>query len=46
MSSGWWWYVLYGGLALLGIIAQLRARGPRTMRQQWRSPVPAGATVR
>ena len=46
MSSGWWWYVLYGGLALLGIIAQLRARGPRTMRQQWGSPVPAGSAVR
>ncbi len=28
MSRGWWWYVLYGGLALLGIIAQLRARVP------------------
>jgi hypothetical protein len=46
MSRGWWWYVLYGGLALLGIIAQLRARGPRTMRQQWGSPVPAGSTTR
>ena len=48
MSRGWWWYVLYGGLALLGIIAQLRARspGPRTMRQQWGSPVPTGSTVR
>jgi hypothetical protein len=21
MSRGWWWYVLYGGLALLGIVA-------------------------
>jgi hypothetical protein len=48
MSRGWWWYVLYGGLALLGIVDQLRARpgGPRTMRQQWGSPVPAGATAR
>lgn len=46
MSRGWWWYVLYGGLALLGIIAQLRSRGPRTMRQQWGSPVPAGSTAR
>ncbi|HEY5979182.1 MAG TPA: DUF4203 domain-containing protein [Microlunatus sp.] len=48
MGRGWWWYVLYGGLALLGIVAQLRARsrGPRTMRQQWGSPVPAGAAVR
>lgn len=48
MGRGWWWYVLYAGLALLGIIAQLRARsgGPRTMRQQWGSPVPAGAAVR
>jgi hypothetical protein len=46
MSRGWWWYVLYGGLALLGIIAQLRSRGPRTMRQQWGSPVPAGSTTR
>ena len=48
MSRGWWWYVLYGGLAVLGIIAQLRAqsRGPRTMRQQWGSPVPAGSTSR
>jgi len=48
MSRGWWWYVLYGGLALLGIIAQLRAqsRGSRTMRQQWGSPVPAGSTSR
>ena len=48
MGRGWWWYVLYAGLALLGIVAQLRARsgGPRTMRQQWGSPVPAGATVR
>lgn len=35
MTRGWWWYVAYGALALLGIIAQLRARGPRTMRQQW-----------
>ena len=46
MSRGWWWYVLYGGLALLGIIAQLRSRGSRTMRQQWGSQVPAGATAR
>ena len=46
MGRGWWWYVLYGGLALLGIIAQLRSRGPRTMRQQWGSPAPAGAVVR
>lgn len=48
MGRGWWWYVLYAGFALLGIIAQLRARsgGPRTMRQQWGSPVPAGAAVR
>jgi hypothetical protein len=46
MCRGWWWYVLYGGLALLGIIAQLRSRGPRTMRQQWGSPVPAGSTTR
>ncbi len=48
MSRGWWWYVLYGGLALLGIVAQLRARpgGRRTMRQQWGSPVPAGAPAR
>jgi len=48
MGRGWWWYVLYAGLALLGIVTQLRARsgGPRTMRQQWGSPVPAGAGVR
>ena len=48
MSGGWWWYVLYGGLALLGIVAQLRALsgGPRSMRQQWGSSVPAGAAVR
>jgi hypothetical protein len=42
MARGWWWYVLYGALALLGIIAQLRAsRGTRTMRQQWGSRTPA-----
>lgn len=43
MGRGWWWYVLYGALALLGIIAQLRAgsRGTRTMRQQWGSSTPA-----
>ena len=48
MGRGWWWYVLYAGLALLGIVAQLRARsgGARTMRQQWGSRVPAGASVR
>ncbi|HYI56357.1 MAG TPA: DUF4203 domain-containing protein [Microlunatus sp.] len=48
MSGGWWWYVLYGGLALLGIVAQLRALsgGPRSMRQQWGSSVPAGAAIR
>lgn len=46
MGRGGWWYVLYGALALLGIIAQLRARGPRTMRQQWGSTTPARAVAR
>ena len=47
MARGWWWYVLYGALALLGIIAQLRAsRGTRTMRQQWGSATPARAMTR
>lgn len=46
MGRGWWWYVLYGALALLGIIAQLRARGVRTMRQQWGSPTPARVMAR
>ncbi len=48
MGRGWWWYVLYAGLALLGIVAQLRAgaTGRRTMRQQWGSPVSAGAAAR
>lgn len=46
MARGWWWYVAYGALALLGIIAQLRARGTRTMRQQWGSSTPARAVTR
>lgn len=47
MSRGWLWYVLYGVLALLGVLAQFRALGGRgrSMRQQWGAPMPAGATA-
>lgn len=48
MHGGWLWYVLYGVLALLGILAQFRALsgGRRSMRQQWGAPMPAGTPVR
>lgn len=48
MGRGWLWYVLYGVLVLLGILAQFRALGSgrRSMRQQWRAPTPAPVPAR
>jgi hypothetical protein len=48
MGNGWLWYVLYGGLALLGALAQFRALAGRRrpMRQQWGAPMPAPVPVR
>jgi hypothetical protein len=48
MGNGWLWYVLYGGLALLGALAQFRALAGRRrpMRQQWAAPMPAPVSVR
>jgi hypothetical protein len=48
LNRGWLWYVLYGALALLGVLAQFRALpgGRRSMRQQWGAPMPAGAPAR
>lgn len=48
MSRGWIWYVLYAGLALLGILAQFRALagGRRPMRQQWGARMPAAVPAR
>lgn len=43
MSSGWGWNVVYGALALLGVLAQFRALSGcrRPMRQRWGAPMPA-----
>ena len=48
MSQGWLWYALYAALAVLGMIAQFRARPGRrrSMRQQWSAPMPAALPAR
>jgi hypothetical protein len=48
MGRGWLWYVLYGVLVLLGMLAQFRALGGgrRSMRQQWQAPTPAPVPAR
>jgi hypothetical protein len=40
LDSHWWWYALYGALAILGVIAQgaYLSREKRPVRQQWSSP--------
>lgn len=42
-TSGWGWLALYAVLAILGIVAQLRALSGnrRSMRQQWGAPMAA-----
>jgi Domain of unknown function (DUF4203) len=47
-DRSWWWYIGYGLLAVLGILAQFRALSGarRPMRQQWSPPVPAPAGAR
>lgn len=48
MDGGWLWYGLYAVLAVLGMLAQFRARpgSRRTMRQQWAAPMPAAVPAR
>lgn len=45
LSGSWLWYALYAVLALLGAVAQFRARpgGRRAVRRQWAAPMPAPA---
>lgn len=46
-TTGWGWLALYAALAILGIVAQLRALSGhrRTMRQQWSAPMNAPHTA-
>jgi hypothetical protein len=39
VADSWWWFVIYGGLVVAGIIAQLTDvdRRRETLRQAWRS---------
>lgn len=37
VDAGWWWYVVYGALAITGMLSQLRAAGElrRSTRESW-----------
>jgi hypothetical protein len=37
LHDGWWWYAIWGGLVVAGLIAQLQAtdRATGTMREAW-----------
>lgn len=39
VADGWWWYVIYGGLVVAGVIAQFTDvdRRRETLRQAWRA---------
>ncbi|HET9650512.1 MAG TPA: DUF4203 domain-containing protein [Microlunatus sp.] len=42
LHAQWWWYVIYGVLAVIGVIAQGShlSRVKQSMRQQWSAPAP------
>jgi hypothetical protein len=39
VADGWWWFVVYGGLVVAGVIAQFTDvdRRRETLRQAWRA---------